>query len=57
MTVSLLQVQDLVKSFPSRHGTHPVRAVDGVSFTLRGEKHSVSSVNPGVENPLWQGWC
>ncbi|ENP40107.1 oligopeptide/dipeptide ABC transporter, ATP-binding protein domain [Brucella abortus 78/32] len=38
MTVSLLQVQDLVKSFPSRHGTHPVRAVDGVPFTLsRGE--------------------
>ncbi len=38
MTVSLLKVQDTVKSFPSRHGTDPVRAVDGVSFTLsRGE--------------------
>ncbi|MBC2887433.1 ATP-binding cassette domain-containing protein [Ochrobactrum sp. CM-21-5] len=38
MTTPLLQIQDVIKSFPSRHGADLVRAVDGVSFTLaRGE--------------------
>jgi peptide/nickel transport system ATP-binding protein len=31
----LLEVRDLVKAFPGRHGAPAVRAVDGVSFTVR----------------------
>ncbi|MGQ9370891.1 dipeptide ABC transporter ATP-binding protein [Azospirillum sp. ST 5-10] len=30
----LLEVRDLVKAFPGRHGAAPFRAVDGLSFTV-----------------------
>ncbi|TVS00380.1 MAG: ABC transporter ATP-binding protein [Rhodospirillales bacterium] len=39
----LLEVHDLVKEFPPRHGAPPFRAVDGISFTVH-EGESVGLV-------------
>lgn len=57
MTVSLLQFRTWSKAFPLATGRIPCVLLTVYRSLFRGEKHSVSSVNPGVENPLWQGWC